>query len=63
MACCLFSIVQLLLRYSLNFAIEFQTQRDPRLNEILFPFANRDKIKALIDTFEPNNEYREKGKS
>ncbi|XP_075252415.1 1-phosphatidylinositol 4,5-bisphosphate phosphodiesterase beta-4-like isoform X5 [Convolutriloba macropyga] len=34
------------------------TQRDPRLNEILFPFYTADKVKALIQKYEPHAEFR-----
>ena len=39
----------------------FQRQRDPRLNEILFPFFDRKRVKQLIDTYEPSSEFKEKG--
>ena len=29
-------------------------QRDPRLNEILFPFCNSEKAQELIAKYEPN---------
>ena len=34
--------------------IEFinETQRDERLNEILYPFANKDSVTKLLDTYE-----------
>ncbi|XP_063725303.1 1-phosphatidylinositol 4,5-bisphosphate phosphodiesterase beta-4-like isoform X2 [Symsagittifera roscoffensis] len=40
--------------------IEFfnTTQRDPRLNEILFPFYTADKVKALIQRYEPHSQYK-----
>ena len=36
-------------------------QRDPRLNEILFPFADPKKAKELVDQFEPNKAFAKKG--
>ena len=30
------------------------SQRDPRLNEILFPFCNSEKAQELIAKYEPN---------
>lgn len=39
----------------------FQRQRDPRLNEILFPFYNRSRILQIIQVYEQNSEYVEKG--
>ncbi|XP_017472309.1 PREDICTED: 1-phosphatidylinositol 4,5-bisphosphate phosphodiesterase classes I and II-like [Rhagoletis zephyria] len=36
--------------------VEFlnKTQRDPRLNEILHPYANAARAKELIQEYEPN---------
>lgn len=41
--------------------IEFfnTTQRDPRLNEILFPFYTAEKVKSLIQRYEPHEQYQE----
>ena len=36
-------------------------QRDPRRNEILYPYADRTKGREIISMFEPNSDYREKG--
>lgn len=38
-----------------------EEQRDPRLNEILYPYADRAKGRELINTYEPNKENRVKG--
>jgi len=38
-----------------------QRQRDPRLNEILFPFFDLKRTKQIIDTHEPNEEARMQG--
>ena len=38
-------------------------QRDPRLNEILFPFYTADKVKALIQRYEPHSQYKNTGES
>ncbi|GAA50216.1 phospholipase C beta, partial [Clonorchis sinensis] len=40
--------------------IEFlnETQRDPRLNEILYPFANRQTIKYIQENYETQEEYK-----
>ncbi|CAL8090516.1 unnamed protein product [Orchesella dallaii] len=35
-------------------------QRDPRLNEILYPYTTPDKAKDLINTYEPNQYNRSK---
>ncbi|XP_025105032.1 1-phosphatidylinositol 4,5-bisphosphate phosphodiesterase beta-4-like isoform X2 [Pomacea canaliculata] len=37
-----------------------ERQRDPRLNEILFPFYNRSRILQIIQVYEQNSEYVEK---
>lgn len=36
--------------------VEFlnKTQRDPRLNEILYPYANATRAKEIIQEYEPN---------
>lgn len=33
-------------------------QRDPRLNEILFPFYDRKRVKQIIDNYEPREDFR-----
>lgn len=38
-----------------------RTQRDPRLNEILHPYANTDQAKDLIREFEPNKQSAQRG--
>ena len=38
-------------------------QRDPRLNEILYPYTDTSKAQALIDTFEHNHHLAQKGNS
>lgn len=38
-----------------------KTQRDPRLNEILFPYANQTRAKDLIQQYEPNKFNAQKG--
>jgi len=38
-----------------------QSQRDPRLNEILFPFFDRKRVKHIVDTYEENDEFRAAG--
>ena len=38
-----------------------KTQRDPRLNEILFPYANQARAKHLIQQYEPNKKKEKKG--
>jgi len=38
-----------------------QRQRDPRLNEILFPFFDLKRTKQIIETYEPNEEARLQG--
>lgn len=35
-------------------------QRDPRLNEILYPYTTTDKAKEIINTYEPNQYNRSK---
>ncbi|XP_041352770.1 1-phosphatidylinositol 4,5-bisphosphate phosphodiesterase beta-4-like isoform X1 [Gigantopelta aegis] len=37
-----------------------ERQRDPRLNEILFPFYNRDRASGIIQAYEPDPEYSKK---
>nr|CAD7401563.1 unnamed protein product [Timema poppensis] len=43
--------------------VEFlnHTQRDPRLNEILYPYANPTRAKDLISQYEPNKYNSQKG--
>ena len=36
-------------------------QRDPRLNEILYPYTDTAKAQALIHQFEPNHSLAHKG--
>jgi phosphatidylinositol phospholipase C beta len=36
-------------------------QRDPRLNEILYPYYNDARAQAIINQFEPQKNMREKG--
>ncbi|XP_043266529.1 1-phosphatidylinositol 4,5-bisphosphate phosphodiesterase classes I and II isoform X2 [Venturia canescens] len=38
-----------------------QTQRDPRLNEILYPYANTARAKDLINQYEPNKYNASRG--
>ncbi|XP_063236016.1 1-phosphatidylinositol 4,5-bisphosphate phosphodiesterase classes I and II [Bacillus rossius redtenbacheri] len=38
-----------------------KTQRDPRLNEILYPYANTTRAKDLIQQYEPNKYNAQKG--
>lgn len=38
-----------------------RTQRDPRLNEILHPYANTARAKDLINQHEPNKFNAQKG--
>ena len=38
-----------------------QDQRDPRLNEILFPFFTPSRIRTLIDKYDPDAEARASG--
>lgn len=38
-----------------------KTQRDPRLNEILHPYANTARAKELIAQYEPNKINAQKG--
>lgn len=38
-----------------------RTQRDPRLNEILHPYANSGRAKDLIREFEPNKQNAQRG--
>ncbi|XP_020291177.1 1-phosphatidylinositol 4,5-bisphosphate phosphodiesterase classes I and II isoform X2 [Pseudomyrmex gracilis] len=37
------------------------TQRDPRLNEILYPYANEARAKDIINQYEPNKSNANKG--
>lgn len=36
-------------------------QRDPRLNEILFPYCTSEKAQAIIEKYEPNKDFAKKG--
>ncbi|CAB3977438.1 1-phosphatidylinositol 4,5-bisphosphate phosphodiesterase classes I and II-like [Paramuricea clavata] len=36
-------------------------QRDPRLNEILFPYYDTERAMSFINTYEPNKQFAEKG--
>jgi len=38
-----------------------QRQRDPRLNEILFPFFDLKRTKQIIETHEPSEEAQLQG--
>jgi len=38
-----------------------QSQRDPRLNEILFPLFDHKRVKNIIDAYEVSNELRTAG--
>ena len=38
-------------------------QRDPRLNEILFPYYDTERAMNFINTYEPNAQFAEKGTS
>jgi len=38
-----------------------KTQRDPRLNEILYPYANEARAKDIINQYEPNKCNANKG--
>ena len=37
------------------------TQRDPRLNEILYPYYNMQRGQHIIDTYEKNKDFAKKG--
>lgn len=39
-----------------------QEQRDPRLNEILFPFFDNDRVQQLIAKYETDESYIGQGK-
>lgn len=39
-----------------------QHQRDPRLNEILFPFYDTKRAMQIIETYEPDEDLKRKGK-
>lgn len=38
-----------------------KTQRDPRLNEILYPYANTARAREIIGQYEPNKFNAQKG--
>jgi phosphatidylinositol phospholipase C, beta len=38
-----------------------KTQRDPRLNEILYPYANTARARDIIQEYEPNKFNAQKG--
>lgn len=38
----------------------FQKQRDPRLNEILFPEYDKKSVTKIIQTYETDPEYKTK---
>lgn len=38
-------------------------QRDPRLNEILYPPLKQEQVQVLIEKYEPNNSLAKKGQS
>lgn len=38
-----------------------KTQRDPRLNEILYPYANTARAREIISQYEPNKFNAQKG--
>uniref|UniRef100_A0A8D2LJC6 1-phosphatidylinositol 4,5-bisphosphate phosphodiesterase n=1 Tax=Varanus komodoensis TaxID=61221 RepID=A0A8D2LJC6_VARKO len=48
---------------SLDQLMEFinQKQRDPRLNEILYPPLTRAQVRQLIDKYEPNQQFQQRG--
>ncbi|XP_015115632.1 1-phosphatidylinositol 4,5-bisphosphate phosphodiesterase classes I and II [Diachasma alloeum] len=48
---------------NVNQLVEFlnQSQRDPRLNEILYPYANTARAKDIINQYEPNKFNASKG--
>lgn len=37
------------------------TQRDPRLNEIIYPYCNVEKAHKIINKYEPNKDFAKKG--
>lgn len=37
-------------------------QRDPRLNEILYPYYNIERAQAIINSYESNTDFADKGK-
>ena len=37
-------------------------QRDPRLNEILYPYADTSRANEVVQQYEPNPDYVSKGK-
>ncbi|XP_015685580.1 1-phosphatidylinositol 4,5-bisphosphate phosphodiesterase beta-3-like, partial [Protobothrops mucrosquamatus] len=49
---------------SLDQLMEFinQKQRDPRLNEVLYPPLTRAQVRQLIAKYEPNQQFQQRGK-
>lgn len=45
--------------------IEFlnDKQRDPRLNEILYPHYNKTRVREIISTYEPDQKLVKEGKN
>jgi len=43
--------------------IVVQRQRDPRLNEILFPFYDRKRVRQIIDSHEVHEDFKAAGQS
>ena len=39
------------------------SQRDPRLNEIIYPYCNAEKAHEIIRKYEPNKDFSKKGKA
>lgn len=44
------------------YSVVLQRQRDPRLNEILFPHYNKKRILQIIQNYEKDPEYVKNGK-
>lgn len=45
-----------------NLVISTQNQRDPRLNEILFPFHDSRRARQIIETYETDKKLKNSGK-